>query len=188
HLRLRRCQPRRSYGRREERARHRRHGRAARRARLPARGLRRRHLRLRRRHLQGLDRRDQARQADCRRRRGLVVATTTRMTERDGATRHVRVVLAGARHDGTRSLEDLLSASGLEVATVSEGLGEALDAAARLKVDVAVVEVRAAAPYELRALEGRRLPCRLVIVAGGEDEDLLLAAVQAGATGVVVRG
>jgi DNA-binding NarL/FixJ family response regulator len=109
------------------------------------------------------------------------------MTSDPGAERPVRVIVAGDDGEEAGWLRDLLAWRGFQVAGPSWDLAEAIDVASSLGVDVVVVNLGDPELDGLRALDGRRLPWRLVVVAGREDEDLLLAAVQAGATGFVVR-
>lgn len=120
------------------------------------------------------------------------------MGERTGAGRPLKplkAVVSSAGPRGALPLGEVMAAAGIEVARVCVQTGDAgdlrdvLDAARQLGADVAVVELGRGGPGGsrlLKAVEGS-LPCPLLVVAEWEDGNLLLASVQAGATGFVVR-
>jgi DNA-binding NarL/FixJ family response regulator len=107
------------------------------------------------------------------------------MTGSRGAARPIKVIVAG--DSGGCSLEVVLGrARELEVAGLAGDLVEALDVAGRLGADVVVVDAGPSTARALHAVDTGRLPCRLLVMACREEDELLLAAVQAGATGFVV--
>ena len=104
----------------------------------------------------------------------------------------MKVVVSSMPRNGVVPLAGVLRAAGLDVVEAggeaggARDLREVLAAAGRLGADVVVVEMGAG---ELRLLRDAQapLPCPLLMVADREDEQLLLAAVQIGAAGFVVR-
>src|SRR5437773_1340485 len=114
------------------------------------------------------------------------------MAERTGARRPVKVVVSSPGPRGAPPLAEVVAAAGIEVARVCGQTGDAgdmhdvLGAARQLGADVAVVELGREGPVLLQSVEVP-LPCPLLVVAEWEDGKLLLASVQAGATGFVVR-
>jgi DNA-binding NarL/FixJ family response regulator len=108
------------------------------------------------------------------------------MTGSRGAARPIKVIVVNDPGGG-RSLEVVLGrASELEVAGLAGDLRQALDAAGQFGANVVVVDAGPSTARALHAVESERLPCRLLVVARRAEDDLLIAAVQAGATGFVV--
>jgi DNA-binding NarL/FixJ family response regulator len=99
----------------------------------------------------------------------------------------INVVVVNPDLDGPSRLASLLSGR-REVAVVAamHGFREAVGVAERLGADVVLVDAGRSTLEDLCSTRPIRFPQRLIVVAAGEDHDLLIASVQAGATGYVV--